>query len=240
LDAAAIKWRTRPLCALEAGAAVGEEQFGVAVRLPETAQHRERGLRQRHQAVAVALGVAHLHAHALGVDIGHRERKALAQPQAETVEGEVEHPIAQHPGGQKQPLRLIDRDDVGQALRLGRLDQVGHCPRLLEHMRGEELQAVEVELDRAPRVGADEVAEILGELRLGERLDAVVEIRAQAPDSAGVGVDGLGLQPLQLQMLEMAVVLPGKVRWKARRHAGRSSRSRAESAPSPRWSRHAE
>ena len=95
------------------GAAVGKEQAGMAMRLPEAAQRRERGLWQRYESVAVAFGVAHLHAHALGVDVGHRERKALAQPQAETVKGEVEHPIAQHPSGQEQPLRLIDRDDVG-------------------------------------------------------------------------------------------------------------------------------
>ena len=81
-------------------------------------------------------------------------------------------------------------------------------------------------------MGADEVAEVLGELRFGGRLDAVVEVRAQAQDRAGVGVEGLGLQALQLQVLEMAVVLPGKVRWKARRHAGHPSRSHAESAPS--------
>jgi hypothetical protein len=52
---------------------------GVAMGLPETAQHRERSRRQRHQWVAVALGVAHLYAHALGVDVGHRERQPFAQ-----------------------------------------------------------------------------------------------------------------------------------------------------------------
>ena len=80
---------------------------------------------------------------------------------------------------------------------------------------------------------ADQVAEILGELRFRQVLNAVIEIPAQAPDGAGVGVDGLGLQPLELQVLEMAVVLPGKGRRKFGSHAGLSSRSIAKSSPSP-------
>ena len=79
-------------------------------------------------------------------------------------------------------------------------------------MGGIELQAVEVEFDRAPRVRPDQVAEVLGELRLREFIDLPVKILAQAPDGAGVGVDGLGLQPLELEVLQMRLVLPLKVR----------------------------
>ncbi|WP_214364222.1 hypothetical protein, partial [Denitromonas iodatirespirans] len=41
----------------EAGVAVGKEQLGMAMRLPEAAQHRQGRTGQRHQAVLVALGV---------------------------------------------------------------------------------------------------------------------------------------------------------------------------------------
>jgi hypothetical protein len=39
---------------LQATLAVGEEEFGVAMELPETAQGGEGGVRQRHEAIPVA------------------------------------------------------------------------------------------------------------------------------------------------------------------------------------------
>ncbi|MDP2829920.1 MAG: hypothetical protein Q8O37_15110 [Sulfuricellaceae bacterium] len=78
-------------------------------------------------------------------------------------------------------------------------------------MGGVELQAIQVKFDRAPGVALDQVAEIVGQLGFGEVVDLVGEVSAQAPDGAGVGVDGLGLQPLELEVLEMGLVLPVEV-----------------------------
>jgi hypothetical protein len=39
-------------------------------------------------------------------------------------------------------------------------------------------------------------------LGFGEIVDLVGKIAAQAPDGTGIGVDGLGLQPLELEVLE--------------------------------------
>lgn len=89
-------------------------------------------------------------------------------------------------------------------------------------MDGVELEAVEVEFDGAPRVRTDQVAEILGELRFGEIVDLLGEIPAQAPDGAGVSVDGLGLQPLEFEVLEMQLVLPVKVAGRSVRHGVQS------------------
>jgi len=86
---------------------------------------------------------------------------------------------------------------------------------------------------------ADQVAEILGQLRFREIVGAVVEIPAWSANGAGVSVDGLGLQALQLQVLEMAVVLPGKMRRELGRHAGLSSRNIAKSATSKQRGQHA-
>ena len=65
--------------AFQAGVAVGKQEFGMAMRLPEAAQHRERGLRQRHEAIPVALGVAYLNAQAGGVDVADLQRQPFAQ-----------------------------------------------------------------------------------------------------------------------------------------------------------------
>ena len=57
------------------------------------------------------------------------------------------------------------------------------------------------------------------------------KIRADAPYGAGVCLYGLRLQPLELEVLEMRLVLPVKVIGGVVRHAGLSSRNIAESSP---------
>ena len=71
----------------------------------------------------------------------------------------------------------------------------------------EELQAVDIELGGCPRMGLQQVCEVVEQLGFGEVIQPIIEIGADAPDGAGVGVDRLGLQPLELQMLEMALLL---------------------------------
>ena len=92
----------RPPCA------VGKQQPRVAVLLPKAAQHGQGCLRQRHKAVAVALGVANVHADALRIDVGHRQGQAFTEPQAQAVQGEEEHAVAQDAGGGEQRLGLFD------------------------------------------------------------------------------------------------------------------------------------
>ena len=55
---------------------------------------------------------------------------------------EKEHPVTQGAHSGKLSLRLIDCDDVGQALYLVRLDKLGRGPRFSQLMQGVELQAV--------------------------------------------------------------------------------------------------
>ncbi len=88
----------------------------MTVALPETTQELVGGRRQRHQAILVALGIADMHALARRIDVGDRQPQAFAQAQAETVEGEEENAVTEHLRGQKNPLGLLDRDDVRQAL----------------------------------------------------------------------------------------------------------------------------
>ena len=48
------------------------------------------------------------------------------------VLGEIKHPVAQRADTGKQVLRLFDRDDIGQSLDLGRLDQTRYDPGLVQ------------------------------------------------------------------------------------------------------------
>jgi hypothetical protein len=57
----------------------------------------------------------------------------------------------------------------------------------------EELQAVQIELDGAPGVGGQKVGEVVGQLRLGEGVDLIVEVLASPADGAGVRLNDLRL-----------------------------------------------
>ncbi len=170
--------------------------------------------------VLVAFGIAHVDAAALRIDIGHRQGKALAQAQPEAVEGEKEDAVAQDASGSEQVLCLIDCDDVGQALCLGRLDQIGHGPRPAQHVGDVELVAIEIELDGAPGVRLDQLAEVAGELILGKAVDVVLEVLAHAPDAARIGINRLGLQALKLEVFEMGLVASIEVDSVGGGHAG--------------------
>ena len=53
---------------------IGEQQYGVAMHLPELAQVLMGRLRQGDEAVLVALGVAHMHAPTRRVDVADFSR----------------------------------------------------------------------------------------------------------------------------------------------------------------------
>ena len=102
--------------------------------------------------------------------------------------------------------------DIRQTLDLGRFDQVRGDPRLARHIGVEELQAVQIELDGAPGMRRQQIAELVGQLRLGERIDPVVKVVAGPANGAGVGLDGFRLQALELEMLEVGLIKAVEVR----------------------------
>ena len=73
-------------------------------------------------------------------------------------------------------------------------------------MQGVELEAVEIELEGAPSVGAQQVAEIVGELLWRKLVQGVPKILAHAANGAAIGIDGLGLQALELEVFEVRIV----------------------------------
>ena len=76
--------------------------------------------------------------------------QTFAETKAEAVGGEVEDPVAEGARGLEHIFGLIDGEDIRQALCLRRLEQVHMHPWLVQDMRIEKLQPVQVELDRAP------------------------------------------------------------------------------------------
>jgi hypothetical protein len=60
-------------------------------------------------------------------------------------------------------------------------------------MSVEELQPIQVELDRAPGMAVQQIGEIFRQLLLGQVLDFIVEIGPDAADRPRVRLDRLGL-----------------------------------------------
>lgn len=184
----------------------------MTVALPETAQELVGGRRQRHQAILVALGIADMHTPARAVDVGDRQPQAFAQAQAETVEGEEEDPVTEHLRGQKNPLGLLDRDDVRQALRARRFDQTGRHPGFLQHVLVVELEPVQIELERTPGVRLTQVGEVIQQVGLAQIVDLMSEVVSHPAHGARIRLDRLRLQALERQVLLVELVVRVKIR----------------------------
>ena len=84
---------------------------------------------------------------------------------------------------------------------------MGHGPGLAQNVQGVELEPTQIELDRAPGVRGNQVAQIIGQLRRRQVVYAVVELVSHAPDGAAIGINGLGLQALELEVLKALKVI---------------------------------
>ena len=69
------------------------------------------------------------------------------------------------------------------------------------------LQAIQIELDRLPRVAQTQLAEVVGQLRGTQIIDLMIEERTDTAYSARIRIDGFGLQALKGQVLQQPLVL---------------------------------
>ena len=190
-------------CSLQTAVAIGKQQHGVAMHVPEALQGLVCRLRQRNETIPVALGIADVHAPACGIDIPHLQSQSFAQAQPQAIEREEEHPVTQYAGGGEYALRLRDRDDVRQALSPGRLDQTGGHPRLTQDVCVIKLQPVQVKFDRTPGVRCHQLGEVVRQLLLGQAVNLMIKA---IPHSADGGCHQLGEVVRQL-LLGQAVNL---------------------------------
>ena len=64
--------------------AAGEQQYRIAMHLPETSQQLMGRSRQRNETIPVALGIADVHAPTGGIDIPHLKPQSFAEAQSQT------------------------------------------------------------------------------------------------------------------------------------------------------------
>ena len=86
--AVAIHVRGGARRAFQTAMAAGEQQYRVAMHLPETLQQLMSRFWQRNETIPVAFGIADMHAPAWRVDIANPKSQPFAQTQAHAVERE--------------------------------------------------------------------------------------------------------------------------------------------------------
>ena len=87
---------------LQAAVAIREQQHGIAVQLPETAQQIERCIRQGNETVFIALGITDMDALTLRIHIAHFKTQSFAKAQAQAVDGEIEDAVTERQGRHEQ------------------------------------------------------------------------------------------------------------------------------------------
>jgi hypothetical protein len=99
LHATGIHRRRGDRRALQSAVAIGKQQHGVAMDLPEAAQELMGRLRQRHETILVALGVADVHPLTGRIDIPHLKPQPFAEAQSQAIKREEKHPVTEQVGG---------------------------------------------------------------------------------------------------------------------------------------------
>ena len=91
----------------------------MAVGGPVLAEGLQRGRGERDEAVLAALAVADVDHHAGGVDVADPEVEALAEAEAQRVDGLEVGAIVRSADGGDEAADLVDGEDVGEALLPG-------------------------------------------------------------------------------------------------------------------------
>ena len=116
--------------------------------------------------------------HVGGIDIANRQGDSFAKAQAETVGGKEEDSVAHPVCCGKQPIELFDGQDIWDPGCFGRLDQWNVLPWFIEDLGVKELEAVQVEFDRAPGMVIQEFGEIIQELIDRQVFNSAIKIVA--------------------------------------------------------------
>jgi hypothetical protein len=157
LHAAAVQRRGRPLRAFQATVAVGEQQYRIAMHLPEATQHSQRRRRQRHQAILVALGIADMHALTFGVDMLLEITQGLKElliGDKGYIRPSLKEELARQALDLQTPLRKNMQDPRPKAA----VSQLMKARRLVETVIGQLTERFHIEKVRARDAGIRPIA----------------------------------------------------------------------------------
>ena len=149
----------------------------MAMRGPVFAEGLERARRQWDEAVLGPLAAMDVDHHAGGVDVADLEVEALAEPEAQRVDGPEVGAVVGRADGGDEAADLVDGEDVGEALLPGDAEAFEGGPVAWDGVRIEELDAAVGDAEG----GGGEVAVVL------EVEEIVAELRLRRGGRAGCG-----------------------------------------------------
>lgn len=182
LDAASVQWLVNQMGIFQPSFTVWEDEMRMFVNGPEIFQNMQCVFRQGHQPVFVALGVANMNPHIDGVDIADSQPDSFTKPQPHAVGGKEKNFVAQLIGCRKQPVELLDGQNIRNPGCLWRFDQGDVLPGFVQYSGVKELQAIQIKLDRTPGMAFQKFVEIIKQLIGCKLVNPAIEIVSDTPD----------------------------------------------------------
>ena len=68
------------------------------------------------------------------------------------------------------------------------------------------LEPIQIELYRAPGVRRQKIRKVIAQLPFGQIVNLIIEVFAYSTNGARIGINGLGLQSFEFQVLQMRLV----------------------------------
>jgi hypothetical protein len=145
--------------------------------------------------------------HPGAVDVADLEVEALAESEAERVDGPEVGAVVGRADGGDEPSDLLDGEDIGEAFLPGDAEAFEGGPVSRCGVRIEELDAA---VSDAEGSGGEvavvlEVEEVVADLLFGESVGRSVEVIGEHPDGAEVGVLSALAQAGELEVVGQAL-----------------------------------
>ena len=185
---------------------VRKDQRWMPMRFPEFPQCLQRQFGQRDNAILPPFPLADVNLHVGTVDVANLQCQALAKTQSHAVDRQKECLVSRFLDQAQHSNHLIDRQDIWNSARSGRLDNPKPLPFPVKRVIPEKLKANAINLDGAPGVGLHKIGKVGLQLVLGQAIGTLVEEPGHSPYGSTVGVDGGRSFALKFQGLQVALV----------------------------------
>lgn len=168
-----------------------KQPLRVAMLAPQRAQGVVREVGQRYQSVLMPLAAPDVDLAVRAVNVADLKRDGLPEAKAHRVGHQQENAVAQFARGADQLLDLSAGENIREGLNTGSLDEIEPGPVALQDVLPEELEAVAIDLHRAPGMRVDEFGEVGLQLRRGEPVGAAVKALSDSTHRPTAGIDGV-------------------------------------------------
>ncbi len=103
-------------------------------------------------------------------------------------------------------LHLGYGDDIRQSLYVGRFHQIRRRPGQMQYIVVIKFEAVEIVFESAPRMRAQQVGEIVGQLRFGQGVNLIMKILARTSYRTRVGIDRFRPHAFEFETFELRLI----------------------------------